>query len=149
MKRLGIVLTLLSVLALPLFVPRSAAALFEGAKDQACQGVALTDTPTACDASSSGKVNDLLKIAINGFSLVVGVIAVIMIIVGGVKYITSSGDSSNTTSAKNTILYAIIGLVVVALAQVIVRFVLNRTSSLPACPAGATTLADGSPCKTP
>jgi hypothetical protein len=49
-----------------------------------------------------------------------------MIIVGGVKYITSQGESSNITAAKNTILYAVIGLVVVALAQIIVRFVLER-----------------------
>ena len=58
--------------------------------------------------------------------LVVGVIAVIMIIIGGLRYITSGGDSNNTKGAKDTILYAIIGLVVVAMAQVIVKFVLNK-----------------------
>jgi hypothetical protein len=57
---------------------------------------------------------------------VVGVVSVIMIIIGGFKYIISSGDSANVTSAKNTILYAIIGLVVVLLAQIIVRFVIAR-----------------------
>ena len=49
-----------------------------------------------------------------------------MIMVGGLKYMTSQGDSANVASAKNTILYAVIGLVVVALAQVIVKFVLDR-----------------------
>jgi hypothetical protein len=57
------------------------------------------------------------------------VVAVIMIIVGGLKYITSGGDSGNITSAKNTILYAIVGLIVVALAQIIVRFVLERATA--------------------
>ena len=60
------------------------------------------------------------------FSAIVGIIAVVMIIVGGIKYITSGGDSGNVTAAKNTILYAVIGLVVVALAQIIVKFVLGR-----------------------
>ena len=56
----------------------------------------------------------------------VGVIAVIMIIIGGLKYIISSGDSNNINSAKNTILYAIIGLVIVAFAQEVVRYVLTN-----------------------
>jgi hypothetical protein len=55
-------------------------------------------------------------------------VAVVMIIIGGLKYITSGGDSGNVTGAKNTILYAIIGLVIVALAQFIVRFVLSKTT---------------------
>jgi hypothetical protein len=52
-----------------------------------------------------------------------------MIIIGGLKYITSGGDSSNVTGAKNTILYAVVGLVVVAMAQFIVRFVLTKVNS--------------------
>ena len=52
-----------------------------------------------------------------------------MIVVGGLKYITSGGDSSNVTGAKNTILYAIIGLIIVALAQLLVRFVLRTVTS--------------------
>ena len=63
--------------------------------------------------------------------MIVGVVAVIMIIIGGLKYITSSGDSNNVSSAKNTILYAIIGLVVVVLAQVIVRFVVTKADTSP------------------
>jgi hypothetical protein len=51
-----------------------------------------------------------------------------MIIIGGFQYITSSGDSGKVGTAKNTILYAIIGLVIVALAQFIVRFVLSRVT---------------------
>jgi uncharacterized membrane protein YuzA (DUF378 family) len=66
---------------------------------------------------------------VNIFSLIVGIVAVIMIIVGGLKYITSGGDSNNVSSAKSTIIYAIIGLVVVALAQFIVQFVLNKVTS--------------------
>jgi len=58
--------------------------------------------------------------------MVVGAAAVIMIIVGGFKYITSSGDSTSVESAKNTILFAVIGLVIALVAQSIVIFVLRK-----------------------
>ena len=66
---------------------------------------------------------------INIISLVVAAIAVIMIMIGGFRYVTSGGKQESVAGAKNTIMYAIIGLVIVALAQVIVKFVLNRTTS--------------------
>lgn len=75
------------------------------------------------------KINRVITQVINLFSLVVGVVSVIMIIFGGLRYITSGGDSTNVNSAKNTILYAVIGLIVVALAQVIVRFVLGKVAA--------------------
>lgn len=59
-------------------------------------------------------------------ALIVGVASVIMIIVGGIRYVIASGDVTNTTNAKNAILYAIIGLIVASLAQAIVIFVLNK-----------------------
>lgn len=82
-----------------------------------------------CDSDvSTGTtdVEDLIRTIINIFSVIVGIVAVLMIIVGGFKYITSGGDSGNIGSAKNTILYAIVGLVIVAIAQAIVQFVLNE-----------------------
>jgi TRAP-type C4-dicarboxylate transport system permease small subunit len=84
-------------------------------------------TPCATNGATSDKLTALIKLVINIISVVVGVVAVIMIVFGGLKYITSGGESSNVSSAKNTILYAIIGLVVVALAQFIVRFVLDKS----------------------
>lgn len=100
-----------------------------------CQGADFNATITTDDATcatttqdAGTNVNELIADVVNIFSLVVGVVAVIMIIVGGFKYITSGGESSNVTGAKNTILYAIIGLVIVALAQFIVRFVLARVT---------------------
>lgn len=87
------------------------------------EGVGATGGNTSGNAR-----NDLYSVIediINIFSIVVGVIAVIMIIIGGLKYITSGGDSNSVSSAKNTIIYAIVGLIVVAFAQVIVLFVLD------------------------
>ena len=74
-------------------------------------------------------VNNILTDAINVFSVIVGVISVIMIIVGGFHYITSGGSQEKVKKAKDTLVYAIIGLIIVALAQVIVRFVLGKSTS--------------------
>src|SRR3990167_2671378 len=74
-------------------------------------------------------LNAALGRIINIISVIVGVVAVVMIIFGGFRYITSGGTSEKVTNAKNTILYGIIGLVIVALAQVIVRFVLRESTT--------------------
>lgn len=57
---------------------------------------------------------------------VVGIVSVIMIIIGGFKYILSTGDPSKVNSAKNTILYAIVGLAIAVSAQLILLFVINK-----------------------
>jgi hypothetical protein len=98
------------------------------------QGSGLTTgTGTTCTASDTAtgtqKIQDIVTLIVNIFSIIVGIVAVIMIVVGGFKYITSGGDSGNITSAKNTIVYAVIGLVIVALAQFIVKFVLNKVTT--------------------
>ena len=61
----------------------------------------------------------------NTILYVVGVISVIMLVWGGLRYILSGGDNKKVTDAKNTILYAIIGLIIAVLAFAIVNFVLN------------------------
>jgi hypothetical protein len=84
-----------------------------------------------CDtANAANQANNIIATVINIFSVVVGVVAVIMIIYGGFRYITSGGDSGKITSAKNTIIYALIGLVVVALSQFIVKFVLAKVTGI-------------------
>lgn len=89
---------------------------------------------TASGCTPTGDANDefqaLLTNIVNIISVIVGVVAVIMIIFGGFRYITSGGDSNKVGTAKNTILYALIGLVIVALAQFIVRFVLKQTADV-------------------
>ena len=67
--------------------------------------------------------------AVSLLLFLVGAVAVIMIIFGGFKYIISGGDSSAVTSAKNTILYAVIGLVVASLAYAIIDFVLDTITT--------------------
>jgi hypothetical protein len=84
---------------------------------------------TQVDTSNGGSLNNILKLIINIFSVIVGFVAVIMIIFGGIRYITSGGDSGNISSAKNTIVYAIVGLIIVALAQVLVHFVIGKVAN--------------------
>lgn len=62
---------------------------------------------------------------INAVIAVLGIVCVIVIIMGGVSYMTSSGDAGKVKKAKDTILYGVIGLIVCALAAVIVNFVIT------------------------
>jgi hypothetical protein len=65
---------------------------------------------------------------VNVLLFVIGAISVIMLIIGGIRYTISAGDSGNVTAAKNTIMYAIIGLVVAFLAFAIVNWVLGAVT---------------------
>lgn len=96
-------------------------------KAEVCKGVSLTGG--SCTATSGPSVQSVITDVINILSFAVGVIAIIMIIIGGIKYITANGDAGGVSSAKQTILGAIIGLVIVAMAQVIVRFVITSVTS--------------------
>ena len=62
----------------------------------------------------------------NVMLFIIGAISVIMLIIGGIRYTVSGGDSAAVTGAKNTILYAIVGIVVALLAFAIVNFVLTQ-----------------------
>lgn len=62
---------------------------------------------------------------VNILLYILGAIAVVMIVIGGVKYTTSNGDSGSIKTAKDTILYAVIGLIVAIMAYAIVNFVLQ------------------------
>lgn len=95
------------------------------------KGVAITSSDGTCtdDGEGSDSFASVIRSIINIFSVVVGAVSVIMIIIGGFRYIVSNGDSNGVSGAKNTILYAIVGLVIVLFAQVIVRFVLTNVTS--------------------
>ena len=79
-----------------------------------------------CGANSSDDFSKIMHNVINTILLVLGMVAVIMIIIGGIRYTTSNGDSAQITSAKNTILYAVVGLVIAILSYAIVNFVISR-----------------------
>lgn len=67
----------------------------------------------------------LIKAA-NIITIITGIAGVIMIAVSGIRYILASGDPSNVTAAKNTIIFTLVGLVVVVMARTIIVFIINR-----------------------
>lgn len=130
-KKVSISLAALAALLLPVaaLLPASVSAK-PNISHKLCEGANLeVGSGGTCDAQATGtQVNNLIESVINIFSIIVGVVAVIMMIYGGFRYITSGGDSGNIQTAKNTILYAIIGLIIVALSQFLVKFVLGQAS---------------------
>src|SRR3954454_11329700 len=106
-KKLLISASAIVALVLPV---AAAPAAFAAADIQGslCTGSSLTVGAPDANACNGGEatnsVNTLIATIINIFSFVVGVVAVIMIIIGGFRYVTSGGDSANVSGAKNTIL---------------------------------------------
>jgi hypothetical protein len=74
----------------------------------------------------TGSLESVFRVIASTLIFFAGAIAVIMIIVGGLKYITSNGDPKAVEGAKNTILYSVIGLIVAILAYTVVNFVLGK-----------------------
>ncbi len=74
------------------------------------------------------KLNDLIEDIINIFSIVVGISAVIALIYGGFRYVIAGGDSGDITTSRNTVIYALVGLVIVVFAQVVVKFILGKVT---------------------
>ncbi len=128
-KMLLLSLTSLFIFAAPIAVAVPAYAITQDEINQnlcaGSNGVPGTDCPTNNDSD----VQKLIKTILNILSFVVGVVSVIMIIVGGFRYVTSGGKQESVVAATNTIHYALIGLVIVALSQLIVHFVLNQTTA--------------------
>ena len=90
----------------------------------------------ACKDSKAGKTgsplygpNGVITILINILSILVGIAAVIGIILGGMKLITSGSNPQEVTKGREYILYALIGLIVAAIAQVLVRFFLSKIAT--------------------
>ncbi|HEX8227369.1 MAG TPA: pilin [Candidatus Saccharimonadales bacterium] len=104
--------------------PAYAADATSEAIKQACQGVA-GQTGSNC-GTGAPSINRTIKTIVNLLSVIGGVAAVIMIVVGGFKYIVSGGEAQSVAGAKRTIIYAVVGLVVIALSQFIVRYVLKE-----------------------
>ncbi|MBH1980717.1 hypothetical protein I8H89_04335 [Candidatus Saccharibacteria bacterium] len=75
--------------------------------------------------SGAGGFNTTVTRIINGMLLMIGIVATIAIIIGGIRYATSNGDANQTKTAKNTIMYAVIGLIVAILSYAIVNFILD------------------------
>ena len=130
MKKLRIgLLSLFSIfmiagVAMPLVATPTYAQCAAGADPATCikQGVTKSGGQTGGNAISLG---DRIKTIVNVILYILGAVAVLMIVLGGIRYTTSGGDSTGVTNAKNTIIYAVVGLVIAIMAFAIVNFVLD------------------------
>lgn len=130
MKKLLLALTLL--LSPVLFVGSGFAVDISGGGNAACQVSPETgQRPAFCDDIDAAQTSNplwgpdgVLTSAINVVSLVGGVIAVIVMIIAGIRMTLSGGDSQKIASVRSTVIYAAVGLVVAGVAQFVVQFVL-------------------------
>jgi len=132
MKNLALKLALIVAIFSSLFMaPMIATAAIDcahpaSAKEQIQCGACGAAGTATCDPSPAPKkLSDTIATVINIISIFGGALAVIMIIVGGFRYITSGGSAEATKGARNTIVYALVGLVIIGTAQIIVHFVIN------------------------
>jgi len=106
-------------------VPAYAACGKSAASQEVFAGIDQNTPKASCDDSGVAKV---VQTAVQILSWVIGVAAIIVIILAGFKYITSGGDAGKVGNAKNTLIYAMIGLAVAVLAQLLVHFVLFQAN---------------------
>lgn len=120
MNRLVRPIAALSIALIPAVATANGAT---GILDGACRA---SDSQIACEKGPSlfGPGSVFLH-AINVLLFVIGSIAVLMIVIGGLRFVLAAGNPANVKAARETILYAVIGLVVAALAYAIVNFVLG------------------------
>jgi hypothetical protein len=101
--------------------------------DPVTQGVNCSQpSGKAGNANLFGGTNSIFQTVANTLIFIVLAVSVIMLIIGGLRYVLSSGEASAVKGAKDTILYAIIGIVVAILAFAIVSFVASRIGASPA-----------------
>ncbi len=128
-KNIRAITIVCAVLVSAIFISQQVMAV--GLKDQACGAAGTADISNCTssgngDAAATSLAQKISSNIVNVFSLIIGVVAVIMIMVGGFRYIISNGDSNSLKGAKDTIIYALVGVVIALFAQVIARFVLAK-----------------------
>lgn len=133
MRRLLVIilsLVSLSVSAGVMLAP-SAAMAYDAFHDACAQSNPSNGVPEVCNTPANAPdpisgANGIIVKVVNILSIIIGIASVIMIIIGGLRYVLSNGDSNSINGAKNQILYALVGLVVAAAAQSIIVFVINK-----------------------
>lgn len=126
-KRLFITLLLASMPLMVFPASASAADLYNGVD---CSQTKVSESAVCKDknpgsnpiAGSDGLLLKITKI----IATIAGMAAIILIIIGGLRYVTSGGDPESARKARNTILNALIGLVVIAISAALITFVVNR-----------------------
>jgi len=130
MKKLSTLLATLALLvgiSAPLILAAPAGASNSSALCEGSGGTWKADSKApnggSCSSTDGRTVAGTIQQLTDVLIFLIGAIAVVMIIIGGLRYVTSSGDQAGLTSAKNTVLYSVIGLVVAFMAYAIVHFI--------------------------
>ena len=110
---LAMVFTAVSPVSLPVYAD---------AKDEVKKGADMTNS----GGSAKQDLPDVITTIINVMLFIAGALAVIMIIYGGIRYITAHGDEKQVKVAKDTIVYSVVGLIIAILAYALVTFIFNR-----------------------
>lgn len=119
-------LALVAVTAVSPLVAQSAFAACDGASGGITGGVECAGSGVeGSDSTLFGGSDAIFTTIINTLLFIIGALSVVMLIYGGIRYTISSGDAARVTAAKNTIMYAIVGLIVAFLAFAIVNWVLG------------------------
>lgn len=80
---------------------------------------------TPFQGTSTGSLIQAITSIVNALLALAAVIAAIFVIIGGVRYVTSQGDEDASVAAKDTVLYAVVGIIVIALSAVLVNFIID------------------------
>ena len=110
---LAMVFTVASPVSLPVYAD---------AKDEVKKGADMTNS----GGSAKQDLPDIVTTIINVMLFIAGALAVIMIIYGGIRYITAHGDEKQVKVAKDTIVYSVVGLIIAIIAYALVTFIFNR-----------------------
>ena len=118
---------LIASVILPVTTPSGQHSIVSAAdsKEQLCKGTGGTYSGGTCTSGDSRNIGTIMQSIINILLFLVGAVSVIMIVLGGFRYVASAGDQNAVTGAKNTILYAVIGLVIAFLGRAAVSFIVS------------------------
>lgn len=134
MKNLKKIICIIAIATTTIFSLGIAPFTYAADVKNVCDSDAPAEVKAANGCPGSGNTADFSTVIVNilnGIIAILGSIAVIFIVVGGINYMTSQGDPSKVQKAKNTIFYAIIGLIICALAFAIVNFVIINVIKSP------------------
>lgn len=124
--KLGSMMALSVIATVAIFMAAPAPASAQVSKASICEGTGGTWTNGTCvSPTGNATVTGTFRKVANVLIFIVGAVSVLMVIIGGLRYVLSNGEQSGITSAKNTVLYALLGVAVAFIAYAIVNFVLT------------------------
>lgn len=99
----------------------------DDSKNAVCEGIGGA-TGASCTPAEANRVTETIRGALRIFQVIAGIVAVFYMVIAGLRFITSSGSSDGVKSARNTILYSAIGIIIVIVSEAIIQLVLKRFS---------------------